>query len=582
MAMPDQQLTKDEKIQQIIRRNDAAKLVRAQYWEVLWDQVVQFLFPQYGSMIYGAQYLPGEKRGHRAYDNTPESALDILVAGLQSGTIPENFEWFDWALVPKWLNQLPEVRTWCQKCRDIAMEFIQASNYSAATANTYRHLGVFGTACKFREEDPDKALRFKTLRLTDCVFFEDARGIVDTLFREFKLSARNAVREWGDKAPDVCRTAVSSGNHEQEFPFLHAVFPRDDFDPGKRDRKNMRWASWWIYPTTKTLLDEGGFEMFPASVPRWDKMDDASYAAGVALGGSVYGRGPGIKILQDMGLLNQQARSNLIAGHKMVEPALAIPDDGFEQTVDLSPNAQNRWNSGKAKVGIQPIVTVANLPFAIETQDRTANAIKRAFHVDTFLAVSEHPSKTATEVLELRQEKLVILEPMVSRQKTEHLDLDLDWIFHVLDRQGVFPPPPDAVLQFGSRINTEYESPLFMAQRAIKAQKVISVFQSAGMIAQTTGKPDVLDNLDSDAAISIIVESGGAPEEILVDPEARDKMRAARVEQMKQEIALKEGQAAADAAHKLGKVPTDERNVTADALKQMGGQNPEEKTNAGG
>ncbi len=111
-------------------------------------------------------------------------------------------------------------------------------------------------------------------------------------------------------------------------------------------------------------------------------------------------------------------------------------------------------------------------------------------------------------------------------------------------------------------------------RQAIKAQKVMQVFQSAGVIAQTMNKPDVLDNLDADKALQIIIDAGGAPEEILVDPKQRDAIRQQRMKQMQQQIALQEAQAGADAMHKLGKVSTDPENpnVASDALKAMGGE----------
>ena len=43
------------------------------------------------------------------------------------------------------------------------------------------------------------------------------------------------------------------------------------------------------------------------------------------------------------------------------------------------------------------------------------------------------------------QEKLLILEPMLSRQKVEHLEADLDWAFATLYELGYFPDPPDII-----------------------------------------------------------------------------------------------------------------------------------------
>jgi len=366
-------LTQKHMVNQILRRNEAAKSIRRQRWEYLWDEVMGFLWPQMGSMKAQTAFMPGEKRGSRCYDGTPENALDIMIAGLQIGTIPENYPWLDWELVPKWLNQSKEVRLWLQRCRDITLEFLAASNYAMATNLTYKHLGAYGTACKFRTKSnqPGKAFSFNTLRLTDCVFFEGKDGVVDSLIWEFKLSARNSVARWGDDAPGSCKRAVESGNHDAEFQYVQAIFPREDYNGEYRDNKNMPYASWIINPAKRELVEESGYRVFPASVPRWDKLDDSAFSGGAQMEGGVYGRGPGIKLLQDMGVLNQQARSNLIGGQKMVEPALDIPDDGYEREIMTYPGAQNRFNvkrAGGARIGI--VNDIRDLPFSVNMQDR--------------------------------------------------------------------------------------------------------------------------------------------------------------------------------------------------------------------
>jgi hypothetical protein len=529
-------------------------------------------------MVAGFAFIPGEKRGQRCYDGTPESALDIMVAGLQAGTIPENYPWFDWELVPKWANTRA-VRAWLQTCRNIATEFLAASNYGMATNLTYRHIAAFGTAIKFRQKDdtPGKAFGFSTLRLTDCVFGESSKGIADWLFWEFKTSARAAVQRWGDDAPNACKKAVESGHHEKEFQFLQAIFPREDYKRGLMDNKNMPWASWIIDLKNRKLVEEGGFKSFPASIPRWDKLDDQSFSAGTQLGGGVYGRGPGIKCLQDMGVLNKMERSNLVGGEKMVDPAIMIPDDGFERVIHRYPGAENRWNP-QASHGqkIEPINDIRDLPFAIQMQDRKASAIKQAFHVDVFLTFADLPAgMTATEATIRNQEKLVILEPMISRQRVEHLERDLDWTFDVLNEMGYLPQPPDEVYQFGQSIKNIFKSPLFMAQEGLRATKVLQAYQKAGTIVQARGgNQDVLDNFDDDKALAVMVEADNVPAEILRDAKERDGIRQARMKERQQMKAEQQAALLAKAAGQLGKVKTGdgEENLVSDMVDAVTGE----------
>ena len=551
-------LTEKQLINQILRRNEAAKSIRRQKWEWLWNEVMQFLWPQMGSMLAGTAFQPGEKRGQRCYDGTPEDALDIFVAGMQSGTIPEQYPWIEWELIPKWANTR-NVKIWLQMCRDITLEFLAASNFAMATNLTYRHLAAFGTACKLRltSSQPGKPFSFNCLRLTDVVFFEGKSGIVDSMMWEFKISARNAVMRWGDDAPGACKKATESGNHEAEFQFLQAIFPREDYNSELKDNKNMPFANLVINPAKREIVEESGFKTFPASVPRWDKLDDSAFSGGAQLGGGVYGRGPGIKSYQDMELLNRQARTNLIGGEKMGNPAIFIPSDGYERKIKRYPGAENYYDPSIA-AKIYTADDLRGLPFSREMQMDQRAMIKERFHVDLFLPlINLPPGMTATEATIRNQHALVINEPMISRQRVEHLELDIDWAFSVLYEAGEFPPPPDEVFKFGQGIKNIFKSPLFMAQEGLKATKVLTAYQKAGAIVQARGgNQDVLDNFDDDKALAVMMEADNVPAEIIRDPKDRDQIRKARVDERKKMVMEQQLAMAAKAAGQMGKVKT--------------------------
>ena len=555
-----------EQIQQILKRWQNAKNKRSS-WEGLCNAGMEYILNEHGSLkLKSSEITQGERRGNKAYDGTPESALDVLVFGLVSGLCPDNAKWFKWQLVPAWLNDLREVKAWLEECESVTYEVMQATNYTDSTAETFQQLAAFGTGCKLIVKDRDKIFRCDVLRLTDTCFIENEQGRVDTLFHEFSLSARNAYARWGDKCPDVVKNAINSNNHDSEHQYMRAILPRDDFDPKKRDNLNMQYASLWFYPSTKKLLEESGFDGFPASVPRWQKIP----------GEGPYGRGPGIKALQDMGVLNQQERSNLIGGHKMVEPPMAIPEDGFEKALNMNPKAVNRYvrNIITDPRMVMPLTTMTNLPFAVEMQERKAKAVRARFFVDAFLMFDQdNPQMTATEALERKQEKLTILGPMIGRQRHEHLDSDLDEIFRILDDEGYFPPPPDVVLEYGQRINTEYVSPMAMAQRRMDSDATLKVYQVAGVIAQATGRPDVLEVLDDDAAIRLVADRERAPVEILKSEEQVRQEREARKQAENEAVAMQQGMAAVQAAQQLGQISTNpaEPNAAVDVAKALGG-----------
>ncbi|MDD2654650.1 MAG: portal protein [Candidatus Omnitrophica bacterium] len=564
----------DEQVRQILARMEHAKQQRSWWESTLWTPVIELLFPQMGSMLSGAELDAAEKRGANAYDGTPEWAADVLVAGMHNGLTPDNSKWFNWHLRPKELNDIPEVKKIREKRADITREYLQSSNYHEQTKQCYRQLAGLGTGIKWREKDPDKMFRFEVLKLSECALIENRRGMIDCLFRECKWTARNAYKAWGDKCSDAIKTAVKSesgSSIDQEYPFVMAVVPREDFglarDVTLKDNQNMKYACLWIdqtAPDGQKVMEESGFNIFPASVPRWEKIPGDR---------SPYGRGPGIKALQDMGMLNELAKSNAMAAELMLFPSLAVPASGFDKTLKLTPRGQNRYTGADSNNGIYPINQVGSLPYSIDIQKAMREAVMDRFYVKAFLMLSDYEGsadRTQLEIMERKQEKLQILGPMLGTQKIEHLDADLDWCYEVLEQAGEFPDWPDEVYMFAEEnITIEYVSPLFSALQLGEANAAIEVYQTAALISQARGgDPSVFDNLNDDRTLLLIAERKGAPMSILSSTAERTANRQARQRVQQEEAAIQQSLAAVQAAKEMGQISTssEEPNALTDIV----------------
>ncbi len=245
-----------ELVKQIVTRNAKGKQDRSR-WETLWEQAGQYVMAQLGSMLSGSQRTSGEKRGIKVYDGTPESAKDIMVAGMYSGLCPDNYKYSKGVFRPRDLMKVPEARKWAAEYDDIRYQVRNSTNYGSITLSAFEHQCAFGTAVKYAEHHIDKVMSWSLIDLTECVFFENAYGDVDTLFREVQFSVRDALKRFPkDKIPDEVKRADESGNKDNLFKFLHAVFPRTDYDPWKRDRLNMPFASLWIFPEKELVMEE--------------------------------------------------------------------------------------------------------------------------------------------------------------------------------------------------------------------------------------------------------------------------------------------------------------------------------------
>jgi hypothetical protein len=137
-------------------------------------------------------------------------------------------------------------------------------------------------------------------------------------------------------------------------------------------------------------------------------------------------------------------------------------------------------------------------------------AIRDAFFVP-FLITPTGPQKTATEVLQHRDERNRLLAPMVIRQEQELYDPLVLLTYKVLIRKGRIPPPPPAMAGYQARV--EYQSPLVASQMQTRALSTIQFAEQLALLAQLD--PKALDNLDVDRAAHQVHIGTGAPLDVL-------------------------------------------------------------------
>jgi hypothetical protein len=394
-------------------------------------------------------------------------------------------------------------------------------------------------------EDIQDGPYFLSRPLNELYFREDERGSIDTIFREFKYTARQsslafAINANGQTRSEDVNKALKE-KPEKEFKILHLIHRTQDPTSGVTiEEIGKPWRS--VYLTLegdKVILSESGFFENPYHIARWSKE-----------AGEIYGRGPGWITLPDAKTLNEMVRSTMKMGQKAVEPPLLVPDDGVMTQLRSSPNSLNVIRADmliRARGNIiQPLPTGTIFPITQELMEEKRNSIREAFFA-TLLQLFRDPRMTATQVLELSAEAQRLMAPMLSRIKSELLDAAVNRVFQINWRRGVYPPPP-AILE-GQMLKIEYTSPVLRSSRQPEAQAVLQVWGAAGQIGQID--PTVFDNLSSDNSIRIIHDAIGAPASTLRPPEDVAALRQAQQEAAAQQAQLAQAQQLAGIAKDL-------------------------------
>jgi hypothetical protein len=155
--------------------------------------------------------------------------------------------------------------------------------------------------------------------------------------------------------------------------------------------------------------------------------------------------------------------------------------------------------------------------------------------------------RTATEIDARREEKLVMLGPALDRLQREGLARDIQRIFGIMARRGMFPEMPEVM--DGMPLKIEYISLLADLQRASQTTGIERLWAFAGSIS--AGVPAVLDNLDPDASIEEYAQLLRVPPRTLADRKQKAQMRAARNEQQQMQTEMQVGAEAVDAGKVL-------------------------------
>ncbi len=363
-------------------------------FEAHWEEVAELVLPtSRNTFQYGALSWQGEKKTDRQVDATGMMALHRFAAICDSLLTPRNMTWHQLAASNTDLMKDRNVRLWFEQVTRLLFKYRYApeANYSSQNQNVFQSLGAFGTGSLFIDKlDGGRGLRYMALPLGETFFKQNHQGIIDTMIRWFRLTARQAAQKWPDvPMPWALQTALGQGS-ETPFNFLHHVYPRDekDYDPQRLDARGKKFASCYVSMEGQALMGEGGYFGFPVAATRYDQTPNETY-----------GRGPAMLVLPALKTLNAEKRTFLKQGHRAADPVLLTHDDGL-MSWNLRPGAINPGgmnSDGRPLVGVLP---TGDIQISEEMMQAEASLINDAFLISLFQIMLEKNGMTATEVIE--------------------------------------------------------------------------------------------------------------------------------------------------------------------------------------
>jgi len=530
--------------EQLDKRLARLKQERDSNWLPEWQELSDYILPRAGR-FNTTDVNRGQRRDRKIINPRATFAARTLAAGMHSGMTSPASPWFKLGTPDPGMMKYGPVKEWLYAVETAMREVMARSNLYNVLPKVYGEEGVFGTAAMAALPDERDTVRFYPFTIGSYMIANSDRQQVDTLYREFKMTARQMEQQFGKEALSQTVRNLLDSNSEAWVDVCHATEPNENREQGREDNTNMAYRSvYWEKGGDKDkLLRQSGFQEFPVMAPRWD-----------VLGEDVYGTGPGSECIGSNRAMQLMERRKAEMMEKGVRPPMGAPASLKGQRASILPGGITYLNDMQLGAKFEPLYMVnpawiGQLRGEIQAEEQIADT---AFFVDLFLMISQMDSvRTAYEIATRKEEKMLMLGPVLERQNDDLLDPCIDQVFHLMVEQSIprwmgllpgnplLPPPPKELGNLDLRI--EYTSILAQAQRAVEGGSIERAIGFAGTVANIKQDPSALDLLDTDNALREYFKAVSVPPTLVRSDDAvvairEQRDQAMQAQQMQQDL----------------------------------------------
>lgn len=535
-------MTKDKTGSILVQNLEKLKTEKQNYDNV--NQQIADLVRQ-NSANFNRETSPGFREDEEIFDTTATRAAQTLASILQSRLTTPGEKWLQFKHPDKELMKNEEVNRFYNELSDDFFNITKSttSQFYQKCHEFFLDLPVFGTGAMFITKEGEDIV-YDNRRLQEIYCAENNKGVIDTLYREFKLTIRQAVQEFGEENLDPKISAKLKTNPEDKEEFIHVTLPMKDYlrlSGKKEESQEGTYKSLYIYVKDKSIVKEGHFNNKPFVVTRWTKRI-----------GEVYGIGAAWDVLSDIEVLNVLSMLELEASELAIRPPLLATDEGVIGEPEWIPGGITYGAmSEDGKRLLEQVVFNYDITKGIVAKDERIKNIESAFFIDQFREREGIQPLTATEAIQNQEKFLALLSPQTKRIEDEFLTpLALRTVGLRLEGRKIEIP---GILKGKElEIDIEYLGPLSFSRRSSELTKYNIFLQNIAGFVQV--HPEGLDNFDLDKMERDIAEKSGIPFDNIKKKKDVAAIRQARAEQEQVQQELINLETGASAAEKFSKI----------------------------
>lgn len=452
--------------------------------------------------------MQGEKRTQRLMESTAPLALSRYASALEGFLVPRGERWSRLTTNDRRLNNSSRVKAWFDDANDtlFTLRYDPRSGFQSQMHGCLTGVGAFGTTGLF----VDRAIKadrtgglsvgttYTAVPLVNLYISQGANGLVDTVHREWRHSARNCIADFGDECPEeIAKTAEKEP--DQEFTIVHIVMPNPERIIGAPGPRGMAFASFYLWLDKSQIISRGGYNTLRYAIAR-----------GPSGAGEHYGRSAAMTVLAEIKTINEMRRSLLRAQHMNLSPPTLIHSE-MGANFKIRPGDVN---PGMVSQDGKPLA----IPFqmgerfqpAEAEMERIRHVINDAFLLTLFQILIERPQQTATETLQRAKEQAVLVAPLIGRLQSEFLGTMIESEVDLLAELGALPPLPPELIEARGEYQITYQSDIVRALQTGELEAYRHWFNDVAPMAQVN--PELLEIVDHEGILREAAEKRGIPQ----------------------------------------------------------------------
>lgn len=480
---------------EIVKKYGQASAVKAT-WDAIYRQVFEYCMPSRDGFSkpttnnrQSEDYTDPDRENQ--YSSLGEQCADEFVNTMQELLCPPQGNWISLEAGTKFeVQKRKTVNKELAKVCEIANEHKNNSTFDVAFSEFCYDLFA-GTACMLLL--PDTALNpisYQAIALKEYCIVEGRNGEVRGVFRSFSMKKELAKYQW----PELKSMKLGKTDQEKDMNFIECTWY--DYD-------TQIFFYSVVDKEKQTILVERKYKTNPFIVLRWNK------AAGEA-----YGRGPGIKILNDLKTLNLVKEYSLRNFAFNIPPLLveadaAIDTDAFNLTpfaLNVVPNVD----------GVKPLTLSANYDIESYKISDLTQDIKRGAYCSS-LPNEKIGEMTATEAnmrkADLRRGMNSVYGRIISEFQIPLVRRMFNILIDTKYVRAQFDVGKIDGLMFKVKVNTPLAKQLGLndAQSIIGAVSLISNLDPSGVLLKSM--------LDTNPMAAYLLGLLGVPDKFIKEPE---------------------------------------------------------------